>query len=255
MKQPIASGWFALLLWLAADITSLSAAGPVSTPAPLLNDPVAGEALASDLRDARPATNAEIAGLLKIRRRSSPAQSLPVISKMLLGDHAWRAIYQATISNRTETLEVVHCAGKPNAYFLTQHAGTDGAAPHPIPLPRDQIWQSFAGSDFSLADLGQEFFHWPKQLLVQNEMRKNRACHVLESRPAETNDYARVLVWVDVESNGLLMAEAYDAKNQRVKEFEVKSINKVGDQYQVGALEIRDLKNHSRTVMEFPPAN
>jgi hypothetical protein len=255
MKQTTPSGWLALLLWLVTGFTDLIAAGPGSVPPPVLNDPVAGEALASSLRSTRPATNAEIAGLLKIRRRSAPEQSVPVISRILLGDHSWRTIYQATLSNRTEILEVLHFPGKPNDYFLIQNAGTEVAPSHPVLLHHDQIWQPFAGSDFSLADLGQEFFHWPRQMLVTNEMRKSRACHVLESLPAVTNDYARVRIWVDVESNGLLMAEAYDAKNRRVKEFEVKSINKVGEQYQPGELEIRDLKNRSRTVMEFPPAN
>ena len=51
-----------LLLLLLAGGRSIAA--DIGTPAPLLNDPVAGQALAEDLRNARPTTNAELRGVL-----------------------------------------------------------------------------------------------------------------------------------------------------------------------------------------------
>jgi len=243
MKLRIRSRWLVLLL--AVALPRLVWAADIVTPAPLLNDPVAGRALAADVCDARPAANAEYHGFFKIRQRDGSVTTVPLVSRVLVADKSWQAIYQAGPSNAVESLEVTHAAGLSNSYRYARN----GAAPAPLPLP--QIWQPFAGSDFSLADLGMEFFHWPRQMLVQDEMRKGRACHVLESRPAVTNDYCRVRSWVDVESGGLVMAEAYDPTNQRAKEFEVKGFKKVNDQWQLQEMEIRNLKKRSRTVLNF----
>jgi hypothetical protein len=232
----------------------LAAVPAILTTTPLLNDPVAGQALAADLRNAQPVASAQLSGLLKLRRSADGATTLPLLSRIIPKAKSWQAFYQVTASNWTEALLVTHSPATPNEYRCQRQPGTNGCL-DPLPLCQ-QIWQPFAGSDFSLADLGLEFYHWPTQILVMNEMRKNRACHVLESRPAVTNDYARVLSWVDVESGGLLMAEAYNARNQRLKEFEVKRFKKTGDQWQVQELEMRHFKdgsraNGSRTILEF----
>jgi hypothetical protein len=229
---------------------SWAAANPVAgPPAGLLNDAKAGEALAADLRNARPSTNAEFRGELKIRRKGGSTEVVPVVSRIRAGFASWESTYVAARSNRTEILMVAHLPGQTNSY---RYACLEGASlPSTDPPACSQIWQPFAGSDFFLADLGLEFFHWPGQVLIQNEMRKNRACHVLESRPALTNAYARVRSWIDVETGGLLMAEAYDEQDRRVKEFEVRSFKKSGDQWQLQEMEIRNLKSRSRTTLEF----
>ena len=172
---------------------------------------------------------------------------MPLVSKIVLEDKSWQAVFQATFTNRSETLAVLHSVGSPNEYRFGRGEGTNGATILPAPLPRAQIWETFAGSDFSVADLGLEFFHWPTQTLVLNEMRKNRACHVLESRPSVTNDYARVLAWVDVETGGVVMAEAYDVQNRRVKEFEILSVK----QGRVQEMKMSNVKNRSRTILVF----
>ena len=243
MKPRIRPRWLGLLL--AAALPLLVWAAEIVTPAPLLNDPVAGQALAADVRNARPAADAEFHGQLKIRRRDGSTTNVPIVSKIILGDKTWQAVYLAGPTNAAESLAVTHAPNTPNDY---RH-GLDGATP--ASLPAQKIWQPFAGSNFSLADLGLEFFHWPKQLLVQDEMRKGRACHVLESRPAVTNDYSRVLSWVDVETGGLVMAEAFAPNNERTKTFEVKRFKKVNDQWQLQEMEISNPKNSSRTLLQF----
>ncbi len=237
-------------LWLLSGAGWVSAAGPgLGTPAPLLNDAAGGAALAADLRNAHPDTDAEIRGVLKIRHKTGQTDLVPVVSRITAGTNSWQSTYVASPSNHTEVLVVIHTLGQPNQYRLASLEGTN--APVHNPPPCDHIWTRFAGSDFLLADLGLEFFHWPHQVLVQNEMRKNRACHVLQSRPAVTNNYALVLSWIDVETGGLIMAEAYDEKGRRVKEFEVKSFKKAGERWQLQEMEIRDLKERSRTDLEF----
>jgi hypothetical protein len=228
-------------LWGVA-LAALGAAPLVPLP-PTLHDAAAGQALAAELCNLRPPAG-EFKGQLKIRRPDGQTISLALSSWIRPEDHSWQSLYQASVSNLTETLVVRHVEGGSNEY---RYGRSEGAHEATLPPVCGEPWQSFAGSDFFLADLGLEFFHWPTQVVVRAEMRKSRACQVLESRPGTVLPYARVLSWIDVESNGLLMAEAYDAANQRIKEFEVKRFKKNGDQLQVQELEMRHYRGGSRT--------
>ena len=129
-------------------------------------------------------------------------------------------------------------------------AGTTG-------WPNDQTMTPFAGSDFWLADLGLEFFHWPMQRLWKREMRRGKACQVLESRPPEawTNGYARVVSWIHTESGAVVQAEAYDARNKLLKEFRPTAVEKVNGAWQLKEMEIENVQTGSRTtlVFELPP--
>jgi len=111
----------------------------------------------------------------------------------------------------------------------------------------------FAGSDFWLADLGLEFFHWPEQRILKSELRKSRLCRVLESinpRPAP-GAYSRVVSWIDDESRGILHADAYDFQNKLLKEFDTKKFKKVEGQWQLEEMEINNVQTGSRTQIEF----
>ena len=123
----------------------------------------------------------------------------------------------------------------------------------PISLADDLAARPFAGSDFRVMDLGLEFFHWPEQRLLKPEMRHNRSCRVLEStNPAsDPAGYARVVSWIDVETDGLVCAEAYDRGNRLVKEFSVGSFRKVEGRYQLQDMKIRNAKTGRRTELEF----
>lgn len=249
MKPRLISYW---LVTVAAVALVSPLRGALVTSAPLLNDPVAGQNLAAELRSLRPQTGSEFRGTLKLRQRDGSVRAWPLTSKIILSNQVWSTLYEVqTASNRTEVLEVVHHRHTTNEYRQITRDGVAGAPLVLAPLPSSNLWQPFAESDFFPADLGLEFFHWPTQILVVNEMRKNRSCHVLDSRPAVANGYSRVRSWVDVETGGVLMAEAYDSSDKRVKEFEVKSFKKSGDQWQLQEMEIRDLKRRTRTILEF----
>jgi hypothetical protein len=72
----------------------------------------------------------------------------------------------------------------------------------------------FAGSDFWVADLGLEFLHWPKHLLLRKEMRRSRPCDVLESTCSQpATGYSRIVSWIDIESAGILHAHAISMSN------------------------------------------
>jgi hypothetical protein len=98
-----------------------------------------------------------------------------------------------------EVLIIRHHSTKPNEYFLGRYAKRD-EKPKVEPINGAKLFQSFAGSDFYLGDLGLEFLHWPSQKIVKKEMRRSRSCRVVESinpNPAP-GSYSRVLSWIDL---------------------------------------------------------
>lgn len=113
----------------------------------------------------------------------------------------------------------------------------------------DRATNAFAGSDFAALDLGLEFFHWPHQVLLTREMKKGRGCDVLESRPAQVSLYSRVITWIDQETSGVLMAQAYDARGKLLKEFEIRKFDRSAGQ--VREMEIRNRQTKRSTRLHF----
>jgi hypothetical protein len=218
-------------------------------------DPTAGEELAAQLRAAVPLENSAYSGLLKIRDRDGNATSVPVTCKIIAGTPTWKVVYEtgATGTTPAERLAIVHSTNGPNRYLFARAAQTGGAPGEPVACPPDQVATPLAGSDFWLLDLGLDFLHWPTQRLVKTEMKKSRVCQVLESIQAQPppNGYSRVLSWLDNETGAPILAEAYDRDGKLVKEFSIRSVEKVQGQYQWKEIEIRDVRKRSRTRLEL----
>jgi hypothetical protein len=214
-----------------------------------------GPTLAAELRSLPPGANASGTGALRIRGRGAGAIVLPVTSQVVKGDTNWSMIYvtPGAGTHRAERLVVVHSTNAPNLYLraVASAAGADPGEPKPVPLAGADV--PFAGSDFLLSDLGLEFLHWPEQRRIKGELRLNRSCHVLESKraAAPAGGYSRVLSWVDKETGGLLLAEAYDADGRLLKEFSIGSLKKVNGTYQLQDMEILNRLSGSRTRIEF----
>jgi hypothetical protein len=234
--------------WRAFAVVGFLTIGFSAQPAApvLLNDPVQGQKLAAELRAMTPAEGATFKGTLHISAPRSETRDVPIQLSVVVGNKAWSSSYHARPTKApTEDFTISRGIGGSTNYYQWQH----GEA---LEKPTGNFaTNSFAGSDFALLDLGLEFFNWPTQTLVFNEMRKSRGCHVLESRPASPTIYSRVLSWIDEETNGLLMAEAYDARGKILKEFEINSFKKIGDRYQVSEMEIRNRQTKTRTRLEF----
>jgi hypothetical protein len=112
----------------------------------------------------------------------------------------------------------------------------------------------FAGSDFWVADLGLEFLRWSNQRVLKYEMRHGKSCKVLESVNPQPvpGGYARVVSWVMIESpHGIVHADAYDAKDELLKRFDPKSLEKVQGEYQLEEMEMRSRKTGTQTVIKF----
>jgi len=172
----------------------------------------------------------------------------------------WQSRYEGKFgSNVTDvtTLVVTHRDAEPNQYQLFEnektakagsvniHAGMGGSG--------NQTMISFVNSDFWIADLGLEFFHWPEQKVLKKEFRRNCSCAVLESTNPHpgAHGYSRVDSWIDEESGGIVMARAYDTNGKLLKEFLPKDVKKVNGAWQVQSMEIDNVQTGSRTRLEF----
>jgi len=109
-----------------------------------------------------------------------------------------------------------------------------------------------AGSDFWVADLGLEFFHWPQQKVLKKEFHRQCACMVLESsRPYASKGYSRVVCWIDEDSLGIVEAFAYDLDGKKLKNFYPKNLEKVNGQYQVESMVMENLQTGSNSRLDF----
>jgi hypothetical protein len=186
---------------------------------------IQGRKLAQQLCEARPAESITNTGVLEIRDGKGNRTNYPVKCEVIVGPTNWWCIYDATQKRMPDqpifgyTLSVTHSEHEQNNYIAFVDCGL-GAA-----ISNCETMFPFRHSDFWIADLGLEFFHWPEQKILKHEMRRGRACKVLESvNPSpSTNSYSRVVSWIDNESGGIVQAEAYDLKNKLLKEFAPKT--------------------------------
>ena len=270
-----------LFLFLGA-LLLVGAAEPPSKPVLLSPEEAAkqGRALAADILSQlsqKPAQNATNTGTLKIRDAKGKHTEFPVRFEIFTTSTNWQTLYRAdrtngnTNSNQTvslETIRVIHGDGLPNRYdvihdfrgvqryvvngkVLAEEIDSNGRSS--TTLSGDETMIPFAGSDFWVADLNLEFFHWPEQHLLKKEIRRGQSCSVLESinpRP-EPGSYLRVVSWIDIDSDGIIHAEAYDFQNKLLKQFDPKELKKVKGQWQLEEMEIDNRQTGSRTRIEF----
>ena len=247
--------WRALVSFLGALFLFCSSAlAQKQADRPALLDPIQGERearkLIEETLNQRPGdvpTNA----VLKIRDASGNEHSVPVKMETFQTETNWTQIYQAMMENAIpgEKLIIIHTFGRPNRYFLCRPGSTNA-----VELTGNQTMVPFAGSDFWIADLGFEFLHWPKQRIVKKEMRYRRASAMLESinpRPAK-DGYARVDSWLTTEPpHNPVLAHGYDASGTKFKVFTPEGVERVDGKYQLQAIEMRNLKTKTRSIIEF----
>ena len=224
---------------------------------------IQGRNLAQQLLEQQPAANFSQTGVLKIRSSNSPEQDIPMDFETEKCPPGWRSLYRTrwlTTKEKNEitfTLVVTHDGPNLNSYELSKillpSPSNNLTITCKTNLTGAQIMTPFAGSDFWVADLGLEFFHWPEQKVLKHEMRRSRACKVLESTNPNpsANGYARVVSWIDNESSGIVHADAYDASGRLLKQFDPKSFKKINGQWELQEMEIRNVQTGSRTRLEF----
>jgi hypothetical protein len=215
-----------------------------------------GQEVVQEIRSAVPEGNVDTTGTLMIRRKDKTRVEVPVWFHSRLTNGGYESVFQAAPAGDQgeEKLIVFHHPQKPNQYFFSKAAKRGEPLPEPKPLSATDIGKGFAGSDFSYADLGLDFLHWPEQKRLKGEMRLGRPCHVIESKtPTPVGNVAKIVSWIDKETGGILIAEGYDQANNRVKEFSLSgsSFRKVKGVWQLEEMKIRSPQSGSQTVLKF----
>lgn len=235
------------LLGLGCLSTVLAAESPSTLPEE-------GRALAAELAGLQPDKNYVWSGVLQVSNPSTDESHIPVTVRIFLEPNGWRKEFEAAVTNGNfrEKLVVIRDDAKSIRYFLNRckfgEAFGELAA-----VPPDQLYQSFAQTDFSLLDLGLDFFLWPKQAIIKRDNAKTLPCRVLESVPAEVtpSGYGKVLSWIAIKNDGLMRAEVYDATGKKWKVFDPRRVAKINGRYELKEVEIRNLLTGSRTRLEF----
>jgi hypothetical protein len=181
---------------------------------------------------------------------------VPVVCRVVIHDGSWETDYDtaATVSTGAEQLIVIHHTNAPSEYLYARAPSPPAPLPKPAPMSSTEAAATpLAGSDFSAADLGLDFLHWPQQRQFKSEMRLGQWCYVLDSRDPDAKTIGHVKSYIDKESNGLLIAEGFDATEHLVKKFSLSgsSFKKVNGHYRLEKMDIHDLKKRSRTELKF----
>lgn len=199
-----------------------------------------GRALASQILDEKPLENSTNTGVMTIRDTRNRRTRIPIKFEIITAPDKWLSRYQGG----TTVATVIHDDAEPNEYQLR---APDGSI---TTLSANQANAPFAGSDFSIADLGLEFLHWPQQDLTKKEMKRSRSCNVLTSINPHPmpGGYSRVVSWLDIQStNGIIYAEAFDLQGKKLKEFIPKKVI----HGQLAEMEIDNVQTDSRTTVDF----
>ena len=220
---------------------------------------IEGQKLVQDILQGTPTENVTQKGTLRIKD-SKGTTNILIEFRTQLDSKGWEAIYEVPPTNMPWSsrsyyyLVVRHYYGRTDIEYLFFEGQIDKARiQHSQTLDKTQIWVPFAGSDFWIADLGLEFFHWPEQKVLKHESKRTRACTVLEStNPNPTpGAYSRVVTWIDNESHAIIYAETYDVNNKLLKEFNPKKVKKVNGQWELEEMDIRNVQTKSRTWITF----
>lgn len=207
---------------------------------------ISGEDLALSIREAIPSENISIEAsmevTLKNRKRINTALT---IETKVLGQDEFLTTYKTKLESNRTIWQVRRKIGNPNIYSVELEDND--------PAKNSNIHVGFARSSFTLADFGLEFLHWPNQKTIRKQRRKSRLCNVLESKPIKSikGNYSRVLSWVDEKSGAILAADFFDLNGEILKRFSVKGLTKKKGRWQVDEIEMRDLKEGTKSRLKL----
>ncbi|MCX6910492.1 MAG: outer membrane lipoprotein-sorting protein [Verrucomicrobia bacterium] len=194
----------------------------------------------------RPAISLWLEAELTVQRRAASRHDLHIF---LNGDPSrLRSVYRVTDPEEAAGTTVLMIEGGDT--WLCEKGKAE-----PRKLRPAERATPFLGGDFAYEDLELAFLRWPNHKFVRESRRLGFDCWVIESTPADgaPSQYRRVLMWVDKHYMAVVIAEAYDAKNKLLKNFEVKSVRKLDDQghYIVGQIALENVQKKSRTVLRI----
>ncbi len=243
----------AALLLISGGAGQAQPKSDLKPPPPL--DPAEGRKqarqLVQNLLQIQPETNMTESLVMKIRDRDDKETRVPVRFEIVCTPTNFLNIYQTTGPGPGMKLTIAHTDGQPNEYWVNQPVDSP-----PRKLGPGELSLPFAGSDFTAADLGLEFLHWPDQRILRKEMRRYVFCDVLESINPHPGPggYAKVVSWIGANRPGelvLVNADARDAKGKLIKNFRPNKLEKVNGVQELEEMEMSNRQAGTLTKIEF----
>lgn len=107
------------------------------------------------------------------------------------------------------------------------------------------------GTDINWLDLSLGYLWWAGGRTVGLEHIKGRACYVVDLPvPREVATMCAVVrLWIEAKVHVLLQAEAYDARQQRLRALRIKSFKKIKDLWMIEDLEVQTYPSRHRTLL------
>lgn len=108
-----------------------------------------------------------------------------------------------------------------------------------------------AGLDLNWLDLSLSYLWWPNGRTIGTESVKGRPCYVVDLPvPRDVSALcSTVRLWIEAKVHVLLQAEAFDAKQQRLRALRIKSFKKVKDLWLIEDLEVQAYPSRHRTLL------
>jgi len=117
------------------------------------------------------------------------------------------------------------------------------------------VFEPLAGTDLTAFDLQMPFLYWPDFVYEGVESLRDRPTHVFLMGPPVGSDdgelpkgIARnVRIWLDTQFNALVQAEELDRDQQPLKAITVLDLKKVGEQWIVKSVDVRNELTRDKT--------
>lgn len=209
--------------------------------------------LVEELRQLVPSESSSVNAVLRIRQ-GKERRDVPLRVIVERGTNSWSTTYEVSaVGEAPAERLVVEKSPSGRSVYRFAKAGKDGKFSALTPVMTDTMSQMLGGSDFAIGELGLDFINWPEQQLLAPEMRLGQPCLVLESRRSVAQGPAMIRSWIDRQTGGILVAEAYDGKGSLVKEFNLSgsSFKKVNGRYELEEMTMSSHQRRSETKLRF----
>jgi Outer membrane lipoprotein-sorting protein len=120
-------------------------------------------------------------------------------------------------------------------------------------LTPEEVSGPFFGSDLSVEDLAEEFWHWPTQEIVGEDTVSHHRCKILESRPSAgtATSYSLVRTWIAPDISLPLRVEKFGPDGRLIKRITAEKITRRKNNYWTAAnVIVEPADGRTRTVLE-----
>ncbi len=131
-----------------------------------------------------------------------------------------------------------------------------------VEVPIAMYSQRVRGFDLTYEDLSMRFLYWPNGKVLGEEslgtFTGQKAWKVRVTTPDGKGPYGTVDIWVHQGSGGMAKMEGWDKKGNKIKIFDMRTFQKVGDSYvpkeiRVDTLDPATGKQTGRSFLTFDP--